>query len=165
VPLLARKEAHSAAASTPGVGARARHWVAQELWVVPAAGGENGFNQAIELSAETLSNVKFVQEKKLITRCELGGVFLGVSGAIMLFVQEKKLITTCVLGGSGATVGMLLGCCLGGSGLGVVPASPSSCARGAGNSAARCNAPYVTWCVSALCMGGCGGGSAAWLSC
>lgn len=29
-------------------------------------GGENGFNQAIELSAETLSNVKFVQEKKLI---------------------------------------------------------------------------------------------------
>ncbi|ODV87843.1 hypothetical protein CANARDRAFT_5156 [[Candida] arabinofermentans NRRL YB-2248] len=31
-------------------------------------GGENGFNQAIELSAETLSNVKFVQEKKLITQ-------------------------------------------------------------------------------------------------
>ncbi|OJJ96716.1 hypothetical protein ASPACDRAFT_1873837 [Aspergillus aculeatus ATCC 16872] len=29
-------------------------------------GGENGFNQAIELAAETLSNVKFVQEKKLI---------------------------------------------------------------------------------------------------
>lgn len=29
-------------------------------------GGENGFNQAIELSAETLSNVKFVQEKRLI---------------------------------------------------------------------------------------------------
>lgn len=29
-------------------------------------GGENGFNQAIELSAETLSNVKFIQEKKLI---------------------------------------------------------------------------------------------------
>lgn len=31
-------------------------------------GGENGFNQAIELSAETLSNVKFIQEKKLITQ-------------------------------------------------------------------------------------------------
>jgi peptide chain release factor subunit 1 len=31
-------------------------------------GGENGFNQAIELSAESLSNVKFVQEKKLIQR-------------------------------------------------------------------------------------------------
>jgi peptide chain release factor subunit 1 len=30
-------------------------------------GGENGFNQAIELSAESLSNVKFVQEKKLLT--------------------------------------------------------------------------------------------------
>lgn len=29
-------------------------------------GGENGFNQAIELASETLSNVKFVQEKKLI---------------------------------------------------------------------------------------------------
>lgn len=33
-----------------------------------AYGGENGFNQAIELSAETLSNVKLVQEKKLITK-------------------------------------------------------------------------------------------------
>ncbi|ODV93057.1 hypothetical protein PACTADRAFT_52183 [Pachysolen tannophilus NRRL Y-2460] len=31
-------------------------------------GGENGFNQAIELSAEALSNVKFIQEKKLITQ-------------------------------------------------------------------------------------------------
>lgn len=31
-------------------------------------GGENGFNQAIELSAETLANVKFIQEKKLITQ-------------------------------------------------------------------------------------------------
>ncbi|KAJ1914747.1 translation termination factor eRF1 [Mycoemilia scoparia] len=29
-------------------------------------GGENGFNQAIELSKEVLSNVKFVQEKQLI---------------------------------------------------------------------------------------------------
>ena len=29
-------------------------------------GGENGFNQAIELSQESLLNVKFVQEKKLI---------------------------------------------------------------------------------------------------
>jgi len=31
-------------------------------------GGENGFNQAIELAGETLSNVKFVQEKKLINK-------------------------------------------------------------------------------------------------
>jgi len=29
-------------------------------------GGENGLNQAIELSQETLKNVKFVREKKLI---------------------------------------------------------------------------------------------------
>eukprot|EP00252_Welwitschia_mirabilis_P025475 TRINITY_DN796_c0_g1_i1.p1 TRINITY_DN796_c0_g1~~TRINITY_DN796_c0_g1_i1.p1 ORF type:complete len:439 (-),score=82.31 TRINITY_DN796_c0_g1_i1:295-1611(-) len=29
-------------------------------------GGENGFNQAIELSSEILANVKFVQEKRLI---------------------------------------------------------------------------------------------------
>lgn len=35
------------------------------------SGGENGFNQAIELSAETLANVKFVQEKRLISRCGL----------------------------------------------------------------------------------------------
>jgi peptide chain release factor subunit 1 len=31
-------------------------------------GGENGFNQAIELAAESLSNVKFVQEKRLIQK-------------------------------------------------------------------------------------------------
>lgn len=31
-------------------------------------GGENGFNQAIELAAETLANVKFVQEKKLLNQ-------------------------------------------------------------------------------------------------
>jgi len=32
-----------------------------------AYGGENGFNQAIELSADVLSNVKFVKEKKLLS--------------------------------------------------------------------------------------------------
>ncbi|KAJ7063602.1 peptide chain release factor eRF1/aRF1 [Mycena amicta] len=31
-------------------------------------GGENGFNQAIELAADALANVKFVQEKKLIQK-------------------------------------------------------------------------------------------------
>jgi peptide chain release factor subunit 1 len=31
-------------------------------------GGENGFNQAIELVAETLGEVKFIQEKKLISQ-------------------------------------------------------------------------------------------------
>lgn len=33
-----------------------------------AYGGENGFNQAIELSAEVLSNVKFIREKNLINK-------------------------------------------------------------------------------------------------
>jgi peptide chain release factor subunit 1 len=31
-------------------------------------GGENGFNQAIEMSADTLSNVKLMKEKKLLQR-------------------------------------------------------------------------------------------------
>lgn len=31
-------------------------------------GGENGFNQAIELSADVLANVKFIHEKKLISQ-------------------------------------------------------------------------------------------------
>ena len=31
-------------------------------------GGENGFNQAIALSADALSNVKFIQERELINR-------------------------------------------------------------------------------------------------
>ena len=29
-------------------------------------GGANGFNQAITLAAESLGNVKFIQEKKLV---------------------------------------------------------------------------------------------------
>lgn len=37
-------------------------------WCGTVAGGENGFNQAIELSADTLANVKFVQEKRLISK-------------------------------------------------------------------------------------------------
>lgn len=31
-------------------------------------GGENGFNQAIDLSADALSNVKYIHEKKLILK-------------------------------------------------------------------------------------------------
>jgi peptide chain release factor subunit 1 len=31
-------------------------------------GGDNGFNQAIELAADALKNVKFIQEKNLISR-------------------------------------------------------------------------------------------------
>lgn len=30
-------------------------------------GGENGFNQAIELSADALANVKFIHEKRLLS--------------------------------------------------------------------------------------------------
>ncbi|KAI0747760.1 peptide chain release factor eRF/aRF subunit 1 [Daedaleopsis nitida] len=43
--------------------------VAKIIKVVDVSyGGENGFNQAIELAAEALSNVKFVQEKRLIQK-------------------------------------------------------------------------------------------------
>ncbi|KAK3047127.1 translation termination factor eRF1 [Extremus antarcticus] len=43
--------------------------VAKVIKIVDVSyGGENGFNQAIELSSETLSNVKFIQEKKLINK-------------------------------------------------------------------------------------------------
>ncbi|KAF8520190.1 peptide chain release factor eRF1/aRF1 [Hysterangium stoloniferum] len=43
--------------------------VAKIIKVVDVSyGGENGFNQAIELAGESLANVKFVQEKKLIQR-------------------------------------------------------------------------------------------------
>eukprot|EP00656_Telonema_subtile_P040223 TRINITY_DN4528_c0_g1_i1.p1 TRINITY_DN4528_c0_g1~~TRINITY_DN4528_c0_g1_i1.p1 ORF type:complete len:438 (-),score=118.73 TRINITY_DN4528_c0_g1_i1:252-1565(-) len=41
--------------------------VAKIVQIVDIAyGGENGFNQAIELSAQALANVKFIQEKRLI---------------------------------------------------------------------------------------------------
>ncbi|KZP32593.1 peptide chain release factor eRF/aRF subunit 1 [Athelia psychrophila] len=43
--------------------------VAKVIKIVDVSyGGENGFNQAIELSAESLANVKFVQEKRLIQK-------------------------------------------------------------------------------------------------
>ena len=32
------------------------------------SGGENGFNQAIELAADSLLNVKFIREKKLLSQ-------------------------------------------------------------------------------------------------
>merc|ERR1711939_271528 len=75
-------------------------------------GGENGFNQAIELSAETLSNVKFIQEKKLIGKYfeeisqDSGRVCYGVEdtlkalelGAVeILIVYENLDITRWVL--------------------------------------------------------------------
>jgi hypothetical protein len=42
-------------------------------------GGENGFNQAIELAAESLQNVKFIQEKKLI-----GNIYCSFSWLVLL---------------------------------------------------------------------------------
>lgn len=68
-------------------------------------GGENGFNQAIELSAEVLSNVKFIQEKKLISRFfdeikqETGKVCYGVQetlkglemGAVEIIIVYENL--------------------------------------------------------------------------
>ncbi|CAD7959765.1 unnamed protein product [Amoebophrya sp. A25] len=51
-------------------------------------GGENGFNQAIELAGETLRNVKFLQEKKLICSFmeeiaqDTGKVCFGVSETV-----------------------------------------------------------------------------------
>lgn len=43
------------------------HHLSDALHFFYFTGGENGFNQAIELSAETLANVKFVQEKRLLS--------------------------------------------------------------------------------------------------
>lgn len=75
-------------------------------------GGENGFNQAIELAAETLSNVKFIQEKKLITKYfdeisqDTGKVCYGVEDTLkalelgaaeILIVFENLDITRWVL--------------------------------------------------------------------
>ena len=75
-------------------------------------GGENGFNQAIELAAETLSNVKFIQEKKLIGRyfdeisLDSGKVCYGVDDTLkaleasaceILIVYENLEITRWVL--------------------------------------------------------------------
>ena len=75
-------------------------------------GGENGFNQAIELAAETLSNVKFIQEKKLIGKyfdeisLDSGKVCYGVDDTLkaleasaveILIVYENLEITRWVL--------------------------------------------------------------------
>jgi peptide chain release factor subunit 1 len=75
-------------------------------------GGENGFNQAIELSSETLGNVKFIQEKKLIGKYfeeisqDTGKVCYGIDdtlkalelGAVeILIVFENLEVTRWVL--------------------------------------------------------------------
>ncbi|KAF7813443.1 eukaryotic peptide chain release factor subunit 1-3-like [Senna tora] len=58
-------------------------------------GGENGFNQAIELSAEILSNVKFIQEKRLIGKYfEEISQDTGNTGEIIIkhFNKEQEVI-------------------------------------------------------------------------
>jgi len=71
-------------------------------------GGDNGFNQAIELSAEVLQNVKFVQEKKLIGSFfeeisqDTGKYCFGVDdtlraldiGAVQILIVWENLETT-----------------------------------------------------------------------
>lgn len=61
-------------------------------------GGENGFNQAIELAADALSNVKFIQEKKLIGKflckvfklfCFLLFIYYTTSTAILQYQGIK----------------------------------------------------------------------------
>ncbi|KAK8813764.1 hypothetical protein WA556_000336 [Blastocystis sp. ATCC 50177/Nand II] len=81
-------------------------------------GGDNGFNQAIELSADTLANVKFVQEKKLISTYfdelarDTGKYCFGVSdtlkclemGAVeTLIVWENLAVYRIVVKGSTGT--------------------------------------------------------------
>ncbi|OBS80944.1 hypothetical protein A6R68_20840, partial [Neotoma lepida] len=56
-------------------------------------GGENGFNQAIELSTEVLSNVKFIQEKKLIDTLKA----LEMGAVEILIVYENLDIMRYVL--------------------------------------------------------------------
>lgn len=65
------------------------------------AGGENGFSQAIELASDTLSNVKFVQEKRLISRFfdeisqDTGKYGFGVSDTLQL--MEMGAVETLIV--------------------------------------------------------------------
>ena len=71
---------------------------ATEAW---HAGGENGFSQAIELASDTLSNVKFVQEKRLISKFfdeisqDTGKYGFGVSETLQL--MEMGAVETLVV--------------------------------------------------------------------
>jgi len=64
-------------------------------------GFENGFNQAIELAAETLSNVKFIQEKRLISKffeeiaLDSGKVCYGVKES--LYALENGAVQTLIV--------------------------------------------------------------------
>merc|ERR1712049_73303 len=55
-------------------------------------GGENGFNQAIELASDSLANVKFIQEKKLIGEKQSRFVLLVrqcCSGGEKIFLNDS----------------------------------------------------------------------------
>ncbi|XP_065560502.1 eukaryotic peptide chain release factor subunit 1-like [Artemia franciscana] len=64
-------------------------------------GGENGFNQAIELAADCLANVKFIQEKKLISRyfdeisLDSGRYCFGVSQTLRALEMGSVEILIC----------------------------------------------------------------------
>jgi len=64
-------------------------------------GGENGFNQAIELAGETLANVKFIQEKKLISQfmeeiaIDSGKVCFGINETVQAL--EMGAIDTLII--------------------------------------------------------------------
>lgn len=56
-------------------------------------GGENGLNQAIELSQESLTNVKFVQEKNIISKffdcvaIDSGTIVYGIQDSMQLLLD------------------------------------------------------------------------------
>jgi len=64
-------------------------------------GGENGFNQAIEMAAESLQNVKFVQEKKLLSSFmeeiarDTGKISIGLKET--LYALEAGAVETLIL--------------------------------------------------------------------
>lgn len=83
----------------------------------PSAGGENGFSQAIVLASDTLSNVKFVQEKKLISKFfdeisqDTGKYGFGVHETLQLMemgavetlvVWENLEVDRCILKNTGS---------------------------------------------------------------
>jgi peptide chain release factor subunit 1 len=56
-------------------------------------GGDNGFNQAIQLASDAISNVKFVQEKKIVSKffenisMDTGMVVFGVEDTMKAFEE------------------------------------------------------------------------------
>lgn len=64
-------------------------------------GGENGFNQAIELAGEQLSNVKFIQEKRLLSTLmeqialDTGKYSVGLKET--LYALDAGAVETCIV--------------------------------------------------------------------